>query len=210
MLWNIENVAVKLIRTDPDAPPTELASLHRWFTPEAATARRSSGAWTTRVLERTRMPDSRGGPPSTSPGRPCGPPCAATSGRCPPPPRMSSHTASRRSWTPSTAPVAVDSTADSTLTRTGTLVGTPEFMAPEQIRGERVTPAGDVFSLGSVLTYAATGRSPFQGAGEGGVHALLFRIAFEEPELTGAPEAVADSSGTCWRRTRAGGRPWPR
>lgn len=44
------------------------------------------------------------------------------------------------------------------------VVGSPEFMSPEQASGQPVTPASDVFSLGAVLHLAATGRSPFAGA----------------------------------------------
>lgn len=73
------------------------------------------------------------------------------------------------------------------LTMTGVVVGSPGFMSPEQVRGERVTYASDVFCLGAVLAYTATGRLPF-GTGEGGIHSLLFRIASEEPDLTGIPE----------------------
>lgn len=47
----------------------------------------------------------------------------------------------------------------------GQVVGPPEFMSPEQASGQPVTPASDVFVLGSVLHLAATGRSPFTGAG---------------------------------------------
>ncbi|MFD7512157.1 serine/threonine-protein kinase [Streptomyces sp. NPDC059853] len=75
------------------------------------------------------------------------------------------------------------------LTRTGATVGSPGFMSPEQIRGERLTPASDVFCLGSVLAYAATGRTPY-GALDSGVHILLFRIAEEEPDLAGLPERL--------------------
>ncbi|MEV0090105.1 serine/threonine-protein kinase [Streptomyces sp. NPDC050738] len=49
----------------------------------------------------------------------------------------------------------------SSLTATGTIIGTYAFMSPEQIRADRAGPASDVFSLGSVLAFAATGRSPF-------------------------------------------------
>jgi serine/threonine protein kinase len=51
--------------------------------------------------------------------------------------------------------------ADSTvLTGTGMLIGSPPFMAPEQVGGLAVTPAVDVFALGAVAVFAATGRSP--------------------------------------------------
>ncbi|WP_097868475.1 serine/threonine-protein kinase [Streptomyces sp. rh34] len=86
---------------------------------------------------------------------------------------------------------ALESVPDGDLTRTGALVGSPGFMAPEQVRGERVTTACDVFCLGSVLAYAASGRLPFGTTESGGVHALMFRIAQEDPDLTGIPEDLA-------------------
>ncbi|MFB8080704.1 serine/threonine-protein kinase [Streptomyces sp. NPDC056013] len=84
---------------------------------------------------------------------------------------------------------AVDTVAEGgNLTTTGAVVGSPGFMSPEQVRGDRLTPASDVFCLGSVLAYAATGRSPF-GTADSGVHATMFRIAHDEPDLTDlAPE----------------------
>ncbi|MEU2624732.1 serine/threonine-protein kinase [Streptomyces sp. NPDC007157] len=88
------------------------------------------------------------------------------------------------------------------ITQTGSLVGSPGFMAPEQVRGDRITPASDVFSLGSVLAYAATGRLPF-GATEGGAHAQMFRIAQEEPDLSGLPEGIADVVRDCLRKDPA-------
>ncbi|WP_432030206.1 protein kinase domain-containing protein [Streptomyces sp. 1222.5] len=91
------------------------------------------------------------------------------------------------------------------LTRTGSLVGSPGFMAPEQVRGERITPACDVFCLGSVLAYAATGTLPF-GAANSSVHALMFRIAQEEPDLDGVPEGIADLVRDCLRKD-PGARP---
>ncbi|CAM5438752.1 Serine/threonine-protein kinase PknD [Streptomyces badius] len=92
---------------------------------------------------------------------------------------------------------ALESVADGELTRTGVLVGSPGFMAPEQVRGERVTTACDVFCLGSVLAYAASGRLPFGTADSGGVHSLMFRIAQEDPDLTGVPEELADVVRDC-------------
>ncbi|HZG03991.1 MAG TPA: DUF4328 domain-containing protein [Streptomyces sp.] len=79
---------------------------------------------------------------------------------------------------------ALDSVTESGLTQTGAVIGSPGFMSPEQVRGERVTPASDVFCLGSVLAYAATGRLPF-GTADSGFHALMFRIAEEPPDLGG-------------------------
>ncbi|MFH9685717.1 protein kinase [Streptomyces sp. NPDC017413] len=92
---------------------------------------------------------------------------------------------------------ALESVPDGELTRTGALVGSPGFMAPEQVRGERVTTACDVFCLGSVLAYAASGRLPFGTTESGGVHALMFRIAQEDPDLTGVPEDLAGIIRDC-------------
>lgn len=92
---------------------------------------------------------------------------------------------------------ALESVPDGDLTHTGALVGSPGFMAPEQVRGERVTTACDVFCLGSVLAYAASGRLPFGTTESGGVHALMFRIAQEDPDLTGVPEDLAGVVRDC-------------
>ena len=100
---------------------------------------------------------------------------------------------------------ALETVTDGGLTRTGALVGSPGFMAPEQVRGDRITPACDVFCLGSVLAYAATGKLPF-GTANSGVHALMFRIAQEDPDLTGVPEGIADLVRDCLRKD-PGARP---
>ncbi|WP_240528845.1 serine/threonine-protein kinase, partial [Streptomyces humi] len=97
---------------------------------------------------------------------------------------------------------ALETSPGEGLTRTGTLIGSPGFMAPEQVRGDRITPACDVFCLGSVLAYAATGRLPF-GSTEGGEHAVLFRIAQEDPDLSGLPEGIADVVRDCLRKDPA-------
>ncbi|GDY84209.1 hypothetical protein SAVCW2_34080 [Streptomyces avermitilis] len=104
---------------------------------------------------------------------------------------------------------ALETVTDGGLTRTGALVGSPGFMAPEQVRGDRVTPACDVFCLGSVLAYAATGALPF-GTASSGVHALMFRIAQEEPDLTGVPEGLADLVRECLRKDPAARPPLER
>lgn len=84
--------------------------------------------------------------------------------------------------------------ADQTRTDIGTIIGSPGFMSPEQTRGQELTGATDVFSLGTVLAYAATGHNPFGGGPE---HALLYRIAHDEPDLTGVPGSLAPLIGTC-------------
>ncbi len=94
---------------------------------------------------------------------------------------------------------ALETVGESGLTRTGALIGSPGFMAPEQVRGDRVTPACDVFCLGSVLAYAATGTLPF-GSVDSGAHAVMFRIAQEEPDLEGMPEGIAELVRDCLRK----------
>ncbi|MEU2392308.1 serine/threonine-protein kinase [Streptomyces sp. NPDC007369] len=73
-------------------------------------------------------------------------------------------------------------TEASVLTRTGTTVGSPGFMSPEQAGGAPVGTASDVFSFGAVLAYALTGAGPF---GTGATPALLYRVVHAEPELAG-------------------------
>ncbi|WP_243761804.1 serine/threonine-protein kinase [Streptomyces sp. YIM 98790] len=79
--------------------------------------------------------------------------------------------------------------ATTTLTRTGAVVGSPGFMSPEQCRGEVLTPASDVFCLGSVLAFAATGRSPFGGTGTD-APSLLRRIVQGDHDLGGVPGTI--------------------
>ncbi|WP_030174295.1 serine/threonine-protein kinase [Streptomyces sp. NRRL S-813] len=66
------------------------------------------------------------------------------------------------------------------LTSSGVSIGSPGYMAPEQILGKGVTGAADVFSLGAVLVHAATGEPPFLGDSSA---ALLYKVVHEEPEL---------------------------
>ncbi|MFE7136390.1 protein kinase [Streptomyces sp. NPDC057644] len=70
--------------------------------------------------------------------------------------------------------------ASVSLTSSGVSVGSPGYMAPEQIRGRDVSGAADVFSLGAVLAYAATGAAPFPGDSSA---VLLYKVVHEEPEL---------------------------
>ncbi|MGG2462086.1 serine/threonine-protein kinase [Streptomyces sp. RGM 3693] len=91
---------------------------------------------------------------------------------------------------------ALEGVTTSAVTHTGSAVGSPGFMAPEQVRGEPLTPACDVFCLGSVLVYAATGRQPF-GSATTLPHAMMYRIAEEEPDLTGLPQGLYDLVTAC-------------
>jgi beta-lactam-binding protein with PASTA domain/serine/threonine protein kinase len=76
---------------------------------------------------------------------------------------------------------SIDGTA---MTTTGVVIGTPSFMAPEQADGKMVSPETDVFSLGCVLAYAATGTPPFGG---GSHAAVLYRVVHKDPVLDGVP-----------------------
>ncbi|HYH30403.1 MAG TPA: PQQ-binding-like beta-propeller repeat protein [Pseudonocardia sp.] len=68
------------------------------------------------------------------------------------------------------------------LTATGAVIGTPAFMSPEQADGAQVDSPSDVFSFGSVVAFAAGGRSPF---GDSSPYAVLLRVSDEEPDLSG-------------------------
>jgi hypothetical protein len=89
---------------------------------------------------------------------------------------------------------ALDATSH-TLSRV--VVGTPSFMSPEQARGHEIGPPSDVFSLGLVLAFAATGRSPF---GAGPAEAMVYRIVHDEPDLTGLSAHLADLVRRCLAR----------
>ena len=82
----------------------------------------------------------------------------------------------------------------SSLTRTGTIVGSAGFMAPEQITGGEMGPAADVFALGAVLTFAASGQGPF---GEGRTEALVYRVVYADPTLDGVPDPVREIVARC-------------
>jgi serine/threonine protein kinase len=62
---------------------------------------------------------------------------------------------------------------DVSLTKSGTLAGTPQYMSPEQARGERIDERSDLFSLGSVLYFLSTGQSPFRSET---VYGILHKI----------------------------------
>ncbi len=75
----------------------------------------------------------------------------------------------------------------SALTHTGFVVGSPGFMSPEQAEGRLVGPPSDVFSLGAVLAFAASGQGPF---GTGSTPALVYRVVHSLPNLDYLPAEV--------------------
>ncbi|MFC7982649.1 protein kinase [Streptomyces sp. NPDC057336] len=91
------------------------------------------------------------------------------------------------------------------LTSTGVSIGSPGYMAPEQILGKGVTGAADVFSLGAVLAYAATGEPPFPGDSSA---ALLYKVVHEEPRLGTLDGEVRDVVAACLAKDPAA-RPAP-
>ncbi|GII54571.1 hypothetical protein Pth03_29600 [Planotetraspora thailandica] len=77
--------------------------------------------------------------------------------------------------------------ADTLAERTGAVIGTPSYMAPERARGETVTAAADVFAWGCVVAYAGTGRPPF---GRGAAAEVLYRVTNHVPDLKGLDERL--------------------
>ena len=222
-------VAVKLVRREFAAE----ADFRRRFAQEVAAAQRVGGTWTAPVLDA----DTEGDVPWVATGYVPGPPLDDVVREHGPLPEFSvrvlAHRLARalsavhgaglvhRDLKPSNVLLtvdgprvidfgiarAMDSVADAVRTRTGVVVGSPGFMSPEQVRGEQITAASDVFSLGAVLTFAATGRLPF-GDAAAGMHSLMYRIVQDEPDLSGLPASVADVVGDCLRKD-ADARPTP-
>ncbi|MGV9390057.1 protein kinase domain-containing protein [Streptomyces olivaceus] len=103
---------------------------------------------------------------------------------------------------------ALETVTDGSITHTGAFVGSPGFMAPEQVSGNRITPACDIFCLGSLLVYAATGKMPF-GTAQTQVHVLMYRIAHAEPDLDEVPTVLVDLIRDCLKKDPTA-RPSPR
>jgi len=84
--------------------------------------------------------------------------------------------------------------ASTSLIAEGLIVGSPGFMSPEQAVGEEVGRPSDIFSLGAVLTFAATGQGPF---GEGSGSELAYRIVHSEPDLGQLPAELRPLVARC-------------
>ncbi|MEU9100854.1 protein kinase [Streptomyces sp. NPDC048361] len=99
---------------------------------------------------------------------------------------------------------AADGTA---LTATGMVLGTPEYMSPEQAMARPLSPASDVFSLGATLAFAARGSGPFGGGGD--VSEVLRRVVRDEPDLSAVPDDLRLMVAACLAKDPAD-RPTPR
>ncbi|MGW0664760.1 protein kinase domain-containing protein [Streptodolium elevatio] len=82
------------------------------------------------------------------------------------------------------------------LTSPGGAIGSPGYMSPEQAAGEEVDQRTDIFALGGVLVYAATGRTPFGSTPQNAMQ-LLFQIIHGEPKLDEVPESLRGLVAEC-------------
>jgi Protein kinase domain/Fibronectin type III domain len=206
-------VAVKVIRPELAGDPGFRARFDR----EVAAARRVSGVFTTPVVDA----DLASAVPWLATGYVNGPSLAQAVDMCGPLPVASVlalaaglaeglgavHAVGviHRDLKPSNVLLAQDgprlidfgisSAVDAThLTRTGTVIGSPAFMSPEQVVGGAVGPASDVFSLGAVLVFAAAGEGPF---GSGAPTAQLYRVVHAAPHLDQVPAPVRSLAERC-------------
>ncbi|KPC60177.1 serine/threonine-protein kinase [Streptomyces chattanoogensis] len=91
-----------------------------------------------------------------------------------------------------------------TLTITGRVIGTPPFMSPEQLQAPRdVGPRSDVFSLGTLLAYAATGHGPFDADSP---YIVAYQVVHGEPLLEDVPVALRTVVESCLAK-EPNGRP---
>ena len=91
------------------------------------------------------------------------------------------------------------------LTEAGIVMGSAGFMSPEQAEGGEVGPASDIFSLGAVLTFAATGEGPF---GSGSSQALAYRVVHSPASIDQVPDELRPLVSRCLAK-EPGSRPGP-
>ena len=94
---------------------------------------------------------------------------------------------------------------EASLTATGMVIGTPGYLSPEQITGTGIGPASDLFALGAVLVFAASGCGPFA---TGNPASMLHRIVNEHPHIPPLPGPLHDVVRRCLARD-PGQRPTP-
>jgi serine/threonine protein kinase len=199
-------VAVKVIRTDLAADPEFRASFER----EIAIARKVSGPFTAPVIDA----DLEGPEPWLATAYVAGPSlAAAVAEHGPMAPRLVLELASalaeglsvihaagvaHRDLKPSNVLLAQDgprlidfgisrASGATAMAGSGPTMGSPGFMSPEQAEGWPAGPSSDIFSLGAVLTFAATGEGPF---GTGSPAALIYRVIHRPADLGHVPQEV--------------------
>jgi serine/threonine protein kinase len=205
------SVAVKIIRAGLSADP----EFRDRFRQEVAAARRASGMFTARVIDA----DLDGPVPWLATDYVAGPSLAeAVSSRGPLPVdevlRLAAglaqglaaiHAAGvvHRDLKPSNILLAEDgprlidfgiSWAAWASTMPGWGFGSPRFMSPEHALGDAIGPPSDIFSLGAVLTFAATGQGPF---GSGSSAVLIYRVVNSPAHLDSVPEEVRGLVASC-------------
>ncbi len=84
----------------------------------------------------------------------------------------------RRTKKPTVTDFGVAHLTDTSKTKTGTILGTPSFMSPEQLAGDKIDGRSDLFSLGVTFFQLLTGELPFKAEN---ISTLMFKIANEEP-----------------------------
>ena len=82
--------------------------------------------------------------------------------------------------------------ADQTLTKG--IIGTPAYMAPEQIRGDKIGPACDVWALAATAAFAATGHSPFEDAS---IETTIHNVLSRPPNIGDVPSELLDVLTEC-------------
>ncbi|MGW2540613.1 serine/threonine-protein kinase, partial [Kitasatospora sp. NPDC001574] len=221
-------VAVKVVRGEL----AEDAEFRARFRQEVDAARRVGGSWTAPVLDA----DTEGERPWVATGYIAGPALGAAVTEHGPLPEPAVRTLGaglaealdhvhglglvHRDVKPSNVLLTLDGPrlidfgiaraldAASGLTQSGYVVGSPGFMSPEQANGQLAGPPSDVFSLGAVLGYAATGVHPF---GEGvSAAVLLYRVVHEEPDLSGLTDGSLRSAVLACLAKDPAARPTPR
>jgi hypothetical protein len=83
------------------------------------------------------------------------------------------------------------------MTQTGATMGSPDYLSPEQILNRPVTPATDVFALGTLAAFAAVGRLPF---GRGHITEVAHRVVQEPPDLAGCPAGLVTLIEACLQK----------
>ena len=168
--------------------------LHAWSTSRARASRPSS--------------DARNGSPPTrrsrSRGRSWAPRGSPRAGGRPPRPEAAEHhggpgAASPTSWT-SASPAPPKSPG---MTATGAIIGTPDYMSPEQVKGEKAGPPSDIFSFGVILYEMLTGDLPYQA--DTAASRILMRLTAQAAR---PPRAHARTCRSTWRASSSSAWRW--